>query len=71
MSRVCIAGFDYAADPRGPVPVSHTLEEWKSLISNALKAGCRRRVKDGDTFIHNAAGVMVLEAWANVPAPKT
>jgi predicted P-loop ATPase/GTPase len=64
MSRT-VKGFCY---------VTHTAMEesrayWQQRMREALKAGGRRRVENGETFIHQRGGRLVAEVYANVPAP--
>jgi hypothetical protein len=43
-----IDGFDYVTQK----PVSLTRKEWINRIADAQKCGGRRRVEQGETFIH-------------------
>ena len=64
MSRI-IEGYDYKQHEA----VARTAEEWQTLMAEAIKAGGRRRVEAGETYIHSPGGHIVAEIYANVPAP--
>jgi hypothetical protein len=53
-------------------PVKLTRKEWQDRIAKAIAEGGRRRVEDGETFIHAPAPnpVITAEIYANIPAPK-
>ena len=65
MSAKLIEGFDYTE--RNPKQVKHTVKEWQQLMRDAEKDGGKRRVKDGETFVHDKKGYLVYECWGNVP----
>lgn len=60
-----LEGYDYTTGQ----PVSLTRQEWQARIATAIADGGRRRVEDGETFIHGPNARIVAEAYANVPAP--
>ena len=69
MSRACskvFKGFLYSEPAKA---VACTRTEWQALMARYLSAGGRRRVEDGETFIHAKGGALVAEIYANIPAP--
>jgi hypothetical protein len=60
-----IDGFDY----RTHQPVSLTREAWQAEITSAIRAGGRRRVENGETFLHGPNARLIAEIYARVPAP--
>jgi hypothetical protein len=63
--RHLIRGFDY----RTRQEVARPVAEWQEEIRRAVKDGGRRRVEDGETFIHGPDALIRAEIYANVPAP--
>jgi hypothetical protein len=60
-----IEGFDY----RLQKPVAMTSAAWREVIREAIAADGFRRVSDGETYIHNAQGRIVAEAYGRIAAP--
>ena len=48
--------------------VSWTRAEWQDRMRRVIQAGGRRRVENGETFIHIHGGKLNSEIYANVPA---
>jgi len=65
MSTHTLLGFDYTLDRS----VERTRGEWRSLMSKVKANGGRRRVDQGETFIHDANGKIVFEIYSNVTEP--
>lgn len=57
-------GFDYTTGQ----PTEHTRAQWQALMAAAIAAGGRRRVENGETFIHGKDARIVAEIYTNVPA---
>lgn len=55
-----LQGFDYRTGRARELSV----REWRQEI--ALIEGARRRVENGETFIHGAGGLLALEIYARV-----
>ncbi len=53
-----LSGFDYQSQK----PVARTVQEWH----DSIPSGSRRRVEHGETFIHDGAGVLLLEVYGNL-----
>lgn len=62
-----IAGFDYVLQ----MPVERSRAEWRAFLAAALADGGKRRVADGETFIHGPDARIRAEVYANLPAPTT
>lgn len=61
-----IEGWDY----RTHTVVRKTRQEWQATIAELVKAGGRRRVEHGETFVHNPQGRIAVEIYARIPEPK-
>jgi hypothetical protein len=57
-----IKGFDYMSQ-KG---IAHSRKEWAILFEKVTQAHGRRRVEHGETFAHDAHGVLLFEAYANI-----
>lgn len=68
MAANLVNGWNYTG--RNPQLCALSRDEWRSLTLQILAAGGKRRVEDGETFLYARDGVMLYEAWANIPAPK-
>ena len=66
MSRKFINGFTYVPSRR---EAAWTRQEWQARMGKVLAAGGRRRVENGETFVHGPDGKLELEIYANVAAP--
>lgn len=62
-----IPGADYV--PRY-TKAARTRLQWQELIASILAAGGRRRVENGETFVHDAQGLVVHEIYTNIPMPN-
>lgn len=60
--RKQIEGFDY----RVQQPSKRPTQEWKAHLREVIEAGGRRRVENGETFAHDAKGVIVFEIYGRV-----
>lgn len=58
-----IKGFDYVSQQ----PAAHSRQEWAAKLMEAA----RRRVEKGETFAHDAHGVLLFEVYANIPTSPT
>lgn len=58
-----IPGFDY----RLQIPVAHSRQEWVAQLQTAA----HRRVEKGETFAHDANGVLMFEVYANIQTSPT
>lgn len=63
VSKKLIPGFDYLKGQ----PVSYTKSEWLGLIKPIIDDGGRRRVENGETFIHTKRdGILLWEIYDNI-----
>lgn len=53
-----IEGFNYQTQQ----PEAHSRQEWASLLQQTA----HRRVEKGETFAHDANGVLLFEVYANI-----
>lgn len=60
-----VQGFDY----RNGQAISTSRECWQQLLDIVLATGGSRRVEKGETFAHDAQGVLCFEVYANISAP--
>lgn len=59
-------GFDY----RSGQSVTRSADEWRADLATIINEGGRRRVENGETFAHDANGIIVWEAYGNVRLPR-
>lgn len=60
-------GFNYATQAAFDLSVAQLREELQGIVDN----GGFRRVENGETFAHGSDGVIIWEAYGNVPAAKS
>ena len=63
-------GFDYKDTSASNRGVDRPVAEWRATMSGALADGGRRRVSDGETFIHDKHGRILVEIYGNVAVTK-
>jgi hypothetical protein len=56
-------GFDY----RTGLEVELHPSVWRAEMASAAKEGARRRVENGETFVHGSNGVLLFEAYGYLP----
>lgn len=61
-----VQGFDYRTQQACTRPAG----EWSADLARVIAAGGRRRVEHGETFAHDARGLIVFEVYGNVRPAK-
>jgi hypothetical protein len=57
-----LLGFDYRLQKQ----VEHSRKEWREELHKVVSHGGRRRHEHGETFGHNAKGLIEFEIYDNV-----
>tara|TARA_R110000868_G_scaffold23245_3_gene94054 strand:+ start:3159 stop:3341 length:183 start_codon:yes stop_codon:yes gene_type:complete len=57
-----VKGFDY----RVQLDVEKTAAEWRTEIKQVLSDKGHRRVEDGETFLHDVNGKLLVEIYGRI-----
>lgn len=61
-SKKVIIGFDYRMQKQ----VEHSRAEWRDELTKTVHRGGFRRHEHGETFGHDAKGLIEFEVYANI-----